>query len=102
VGGTGSRVRRSGRCRRDQPVLQTLVIAFRVRVLSEGHERAAEVRLAEDHEAVQAFLLDRSDEPFRMGIAVRRAVWGLDHANPSRVDRATRCPRFFNAPCIRL
>jgi hypothetical protein len=57
-------VRRSGRFRRDQPVLQTLVIAFPVIVLREGDERAAEVRLAEDHQPGQAFFLDRSDERF--------------------------------------
>ena len=62
-------MRRSGRFRRDQPVLQTLVIAFPVIVLREGDERAAEVPLAEDHQPVQALLFDRSDEPLRGAFA---------------------------------
>jgi hypothetical protein len=70
-----------GRFRHDQPVLQALMVPFPVIVLSERHEPATEMRLAQDHQAVQTFFLDRSDEPFGVGVAVGRRVGCLDHTN---------------------
>ena len=47
------------RFRHDQPVLQALVVPFPMIVFGECHERATETRLAQDHEAIQAFFLSR-------------------------------------------
>ena len=57
------------------------MVSLPVIVFSEGHERATEMRLAQDHQAVQTFFLDRSDEPFGVGVAVGRSVGCLDHTN---------------------
>src|SRR5258707_8629823 len=68
-----------GRFRHDQPILQALVIPLSVIVFGEGDERATQMRRAQDHEAVQTFFLDRSDEPFGVRVAVGRRVGRLDH-----------------------
>ena len=59
-------VRWSERFRRNQPIVESLVIPFAVVVSHELTERPAQVGLAEEHEAVQAFFLNRSDEAFRV------------------------------------
>ena len=53
------------------------MIAFTVIVGDEFGHRPAELAFTERDHLAQAFLLDRADEPLRIGIAVRRTKWCL-------------------------
>jgi hypothetical protein len=64
----------------DQFVGQALVISFAMVVHDEFGQCTTEMSPAEWDQAVQAFLLDRTDEPLRVRIAVWRPTWGLDDA----------------------
>ena len=85
-------VRWSERLRRNQPIVESLVIPVAVVVSHELAERPAQVGLAEEHEAVQTFFLNRSDEVFRMRVAVWRAVRRLDDADPGVRQRLAERP----------
>jgi hypothetical protein len=51
--------------RRDQPIVETLVVALAVVVLDELRDREAKVALTEGNELAQALGLDREHEAFR-------------------------------------
>jgi hypothetical protein len=107
--------------RRNEPIVNPLVIPFLVVVGQELCERPAQVGFAEDDDPIQAFLLDRPDESLRVRIAVgrfapqcarRNVCHEVGRSGTGRrpcafriraiVDRPTRCPRFLSAPRIRV
>jgi hypothetical protein len=65
----------------DQLVTKSLVVSFVMVVRDEVGERPPQVAFTERDHAIQAFLLDRADEPLRMGIAVWCPERCPDHAN---------------------
>ena len=70
------------RCdRRDQPIVEPLVIALEMIVLGELRDREAEVAFTERNKLVEAFGFDREREPFGDGIqvgALRRQLEARD------------------------
>ena len=54
----------------DQLVLKALVVALAVIVLEELRDRPAEMTFAERDHPVQALVLDRAHEAFRVGICM--------------------------------
>jgi hypothetical protein len=46
-------------------------------------QRPSQAGLTDEHQAVQAFLFDRADEPLGVCIAIRRPVRRLDDAHPN-------------------
>jgi hypothetical protein len=69
-----------GRLAVDELVVQSLMIAFAVVMLDELVHRLAEMTLAQRYHPIQALLLDRSHEPLRVCVAVRRLERRLHHA----------------------
>jgi len=60
------RTRWSETLRRNEPIVNTLVIPFPVVVCHERGERPAQVGFPEDDDPIQAFLLDQPDESLRV------------------------------------
>jgi hypothetical protein len=56
----------------DQPILESLVIPLALVVIDEFLECPSKVALAERRQSIEALVFDRSDEPFRVGVGVRR------------------------------
>ncbi len=55
----------------DQPIIQALVIALRVKVRHVLRNRSTQRRLTNEDHLPQAFFLDRANEPLSVGIQVR-------------------------------
>jgi len=68
-----NRANRSLRGRRiDQLVRKPLVIPLAMVVHSELLQCSPQMPFTERHDAIEAFLLHRPDEPLRVGVAIRR------------------------------
>lgn len=79
------------RDRRDQPIVQPLVIAFEVVVLDELRDREAKVALTEGNELAQALGLDREYKAFRKCVQIWAAGRELEARDArSAQNRAER------------
>ena len=67
---------------RDQPVVESLVIPFKMIVLDKLRDRASEVPLPQRNHSIETLFLDRTHESFGVRIRVRGARWCQDHADP--------------------
>jgi len=69
-------------------VAQSLVVALRVVVLDELADDAAQMTFAERDDVAQALLLDRADEPLRVGVQIRAARRQPQERHPRHVEKA--------------
>src|SRR4029453_15445790 len=67
----------------DERVAQRLMIALVMIVIDEFPDRPSEVPLADRNHPIETFLLDRSDESFRVCVRIRRLERCLPHAEAS-------------------
>jgi hypothetical protein len=72
----------------DQLVAQPLMVSFAIVVCHELGEGSPQVPFTEGDHAIEAFLLDRTHEPLRMRIAVRRQERGPNHSDACRCEEA--------------
>ena len=78
--------------RRNQPIVQALVIPFLVIVRHERGERPAQVGFAEDDDLIQAFLFNGPDESLRVRITVGRLKRRL-HDAEAAIGQGLTAPR---------
>ena len=76
-----TRPRRGEAFRRNQAIVDALVIPFLMVVIDERRERSTQVRFSQDDDPIQAFLFDRPDETFRVRVAVGRLKRRLHDTN---------------------
>ena len=86
-----TRDRRGGRCvvvdrrsrRRDQPVVEALVVALEMVVLDELGDRESKVAFAERDQLAQALRLDGQDEALRERVEFGLCAGSLRHSTPA-------------------
>jgi hypothetical protein len=71
--------------RRDQSVVEALVVALDIVMLDELRDREPKVALAEGNEFVEAFALDREHEAFRKRVQIGLRAGSLRHLTPARI-----------------
>ena len=76
----------------NEPVLDALVIPLAAVVGPELGQRPLQARLTDKHQAVQAFLFDRANEPLGVRIAIRRTVRRLDDAHADVPEQSAGIP----------
>ena len=66
----------------NQLVVETLMISLAMIVGDEFRDSLSVMAFAERNQAIETFLLDRADEPFGIGVGIRRPIRCLDDTNP--------------------
>src|SRR4029453_3241909 len=71
----------------DQLVAEPLMVAFAMVMGHEVGKCPPEMPFTERNEAVEAFFFNRSNEPFGVRVAVRRAQRRSNHSHPRRGEK---------------
>jgi hypothetical protein len=79
--------RRLGRSRRDQLIVQALMVALMMIVLDEFVDSSPERPFTDENHPVQTGFLDRPDEPLRERVEIRRTGRQADHLHAGGGER---------------
>jgi hypothetical protein len=74
----------------DQPVLQPLMVSLAVVVRQELRDRSPQMALAQRHQSIEAFTLDRQDEPLGERVEVRASSGQSHHLHPASLERISK------------